>query len=868
MPLSASSTPLPTRLRRLARLARARLVWETYAPVLAVPTLALGVFLGLSWLGVWEVAGDPLRLLALAAVIVLVVRGVLKARQLRVPTRSDALRRLEQTAGLSHRPLDTLRDAPVLSPELWPSHLKEARAQSGQVRRVGRTPALSPLDRYGLRFVLPALLVGALVLAFGFSLERTRRALTPGWLPPTNPYSVSFEAWVDPPEYTGRPPIYAQGYGPIQAPEGSTLVVRASGARGLPRPRYGSDAGARFLDVRPLGRNSVEVRTIVEASGTLDWRIGPLRETFTVSVDPDQPPQIESLDPPETDKRDRLVLSFDASDDYGVERVLLRMAELRDGADAPALLDTDDALEVDTNAGGFKEADDRVVKLDLTRHPLAGRKVVARLIAVDGAEQRGASEPLYFTVPDRIFVEPLAKAIIEQRGLILAADGMDYAPMPRGEPDNDASDGTFDTYQTAWRMGRAPEPVQRAVALIEAVTDAPDPGLFNDPVVYLGLRHVMKTVRYADSAEALSGLPEHMWTLAMRAEFGVLGTALQEMQQAEAALREGIARRAPEREVDTLFERYNQAVDAYMEELRRNATIGEPGQGGGGEPMGSADEIQDLLDAIEEANRVGDTEGARRALAQLAELLERMEMQLNPGTGGDGEPTPEDQMTEEMREALEELAESLGEQRDLQDQTRQAERDELMEQFGGEGRSDTPSAEDLAERQEALQDLVEGLRERLAEQQAQGGTPSGERGEEQGQGSSDGAEQEDGASSGEGLERALEAMERSGEALSGEAFAEARDAQNDAIAALREAGNALAQELAAQGDEAGDGEEGNDPLGRDPNGIESDNAESDIDARDNAERSREILEELRRRAADAERDAQEQDYLDRLLRRF
>ena len=63
-------------------------------------------------------------------------------------------------------------------------------------------------------------------------------------------------------------------------------------------------------------------------------------------------------------------------------------------------------------------------------------------------------------------------------------------------------------------------------------------------------------------------------------------------------------------------------------------------------------------------------------------------------------------------------------------------------------------------------------------------------------------------------------------------------------------------------------DEFHDPLGRDANGFESDNAQSDLDGRDNAERSREILEELRRRAAEAERDQQEQDYLDRLLRRF
>jgi len=95
------------------------------------------------------------------------------------------------------------------------------------------------------------------------------------------------------------------------------------------------------------------------------------------------------------------------------------------------------------------------------------------------------------------------------------------------------------------------------------------------------------------------------------------------MREAEAALREGIARRASKREVDTLFERYNLAVDAYTEELRRKAQEegGDQdggGEGGGGGPSGNLDEIQELLDAIEEANAAGDTEGARIALARLA----------------------------------------------------------------------------------------------------------------------------------------------------------------------------------------------------------------------------------------------------------
>lgn len=831
---------LPARLRRLAGLARARLIWETYAPVMAVPALALGVFLGLAWIGLFDVAGDPVRILALLVTLGLIGRGVWHARSLRFPSHSDALRRLEKTAGLAHRPLDTMRDTAVLAPELWPRHAEAAHAQSETIRKVGRVPALSPVDRFGLRLIAPLALILALIFTFGFATERTRRALSPSWLSPVNPYALTFEAWVDPPDYTGRPPIYAQGEGPIRAPEGSTLVVRASGASDLPRPKW-IGLSSEFLSPSSLGRNAVEVRTIVSESGVLDWRIGPVRQVFAVTVDPDEPPTIDTLDPPEADKRDRLVLRFDAEDDYGVENVLLEMVELSDDLIEATAFDGETS-EVETRAGGFQSATGRELKLDLTRHPLAGRKVIARLVAVDGAAQRGVSQPFYTTVPDKIFVEPLAKAIIEQRHLIMDGDAP-YTPPPKERPDNDASDGTFDTYQTAWRLGRAAAPVQRAVQLIDAVTDAPDPSLFNDPVVYLGLRHISKTLRYATSEVALDGLPDHMWTLAMRAEFGVLGTALQEMQEAEAALREGIARRAPQREIDTLFDRYNAAVDNYMEELRRNATIGDPTEGGGGQPMGSVDEIQELLDAIEEANRIGDTEGARRALAQLAELLENMQMQINPSAGGEGDENEE--MDEELRDVLEELAESLGEQRDLQDQTRQAERDELLREFGGEGMENTPTPEELARRQAQLSELIESLRERLMEQNG---------------------DEEGGLRTDEAIERALESMEQAGDALNQEELGQAQQAQSDAIQALREAGDAVSRQMAS-GQEDGEGE-GTDPLGRDANGLESDNAETDLDTRDNAERSREILEELRRRAAEAERDQQEQDYLDRLLRRF
>ena len=58
---------------------------------------------------------------------------------------------------------------------------------------------------------------------------------------------------------------------------------------------------------------------------------------------------------------------------------------------------------------------------DLTAHPWAGAKVEVTLVARDEAGNEGRSEPAEIQLPQRIFVKPVARALIEQRR-ILALD--------------------------------------------------------------------------------------------------------------------------------------------------------------------------------------------------------------------------------------------------------------------------------------------------------------------------------------------------------------------------------------------------------------------------------------------------------------
>ena len=849
-------------------------------------------------------------MIALLIAIIFLIRAFWTARQKKRPNLSAARRRVETDSHAQHRPLDVLDDTPAISQDIWPLHYKKAQQSAEALEPAKWRHVLAPIDPYFLRYILPCAVGLALMVGFGDNAERLRRSLSPSWQSAINPSDVTFEAWVDPPQYTGRPPLYFKDKTKIDVPAGSELVARISGAKDSPRLKLRTQRGGKYLKLKRLGPKSFEARTILKSKSTARWRIGTLEKKWALNVLPDNPPTVSVDSEMKADKRDRLGFTYSFEDDYGVEELTLEMRLL---TDSPQLADKQSSVSIPLSSGSVKRAEEADAVLDLTKHEWAGRKVAGRLMAKDGLGQTTQSEETFFTVPDKIFIEPLAKAIIEQRGLVI--DGQaEYAALPPPPPEDIAP--IHDEYEPDYRMDRAPASIQRAALLIDVVTDKPA-GLFQDPAIFMGLKNVHGRLRYAREQRDLRGIPEDLWSIALRAEFGVLGTALEEMREAKRALQDGLARRAPEREIDTLFERYDEAVERYMEELRRKA-IEEgniqdaEGGGGGGQ---NADEIAELLKAIEEANKAGDVEGARKALAQLAELLENMEIQLTRGGSGEGgEDSLPGELSEETQKALEELADLLGEQRELQDETRQAENEAEGEGEDGEDGQDgeqsgqqqgqqsgsssgnaqgegalTPG--ELARRQGALQETLDALAQALPEEGEDGqsflddaetgNAAGGEESEDgQGGGGEEDPDSENRGGGGEGdeesaeqaLAEAGEAMQRSQESLESGDIGAAGDAQREAIRALRRAGQSLAESGRRDGEAEGEGgdeqqAENEDPLGRNNGGV-SDESEADIDPRDNATRARELREELRRRSSEQDRERLEREYLERLLKRF
>ena len=890
------SSALTKRLTNYVRRAWAQLYWEHYAPVFALAIAIIAVFLIGAFGGIWERIGDPWRLIVLIIAAVFLVRAFLRARLKSRPNLSAARRRVEQDSDVKHRPLDVLDDTPAISEDVWPAHFQQVHRSSEQLQPAKWRHVIAPMDKYYLRYVLPCAIVLAMMVGFGDNAERLRRSLSPSWQSAINPSDINFEAWVDPPAYTGRPPLYFKDKTKIDVPAGSELVARISGSKDAPRLKLQSQRGSRYIKLKRLGPKSFEARTILKTKSTARWRIGTLQKKWALNVLPDTPPSLSVNSDMKADKRDRLSFTYSFEDDYGVEELSLKMRQLTDKS---GLADKTGSVNIPLASGSVKRAEDAEAALDMTKHEWAGRKVAGRLVAKDGLGQTADSEEVFFTVPDKIFIEPLAKAIIEQRGLVI--DGhKEYTALPPPHPEDIAP--LYDLYEPEFRLDRAPASIERAALLIDVVTDKPV-GLFQDPAIYMGLRNVHGRLRYAREQKDLRGIPEDLWAIAIRAEFGVLGTAFQEMQEAKQALQDGMARRAPQREIDTLFERYDEAVERYMEELRRKAI--EEGNiadsEGGGQGGQNADEIEELLKAIEEANRIGDVEGARKALARLAELLENMEIQLTRGGQGEGgDDSLPGEMSEETKEALEDLADLLGEQRELQDETRQAENEaegdgegendgerenegQQQGQNGGEGSAGNSPGEgsltpgELARRQSALEKSLEALTEAIPEDGETGSSLlSEEKGEQGGGGEFDPESDKPGAggteddpNAAEALAEAGEAMRQSRESLENGDIRTAGDAQKEAIQALRRAGQALAE----SGRQAGEGEGGeqqadnDNPLGQNRGNV-GDDSEADIDTKDNATRARELREELRRRSSEQDRERLEREYLERLLKRF
>ena len=887
--------------RRLTLLALGRAYWPVFVLVM--------LFLAAAFSGAFDrldkITAALLTPLVFAVGAVFAWRG---AKRYTAPTEAQAARMLEAPSEM--RPLTSLKDRPAYpsaeAAGLWNAHRARLIAELGNLHLPRFTAEWKALDPFYMRAILPSAVILFAVVAGGEGPGRVWRALFPDYGALVGADKMIVEAWVTPPEHTGRPPIFLKpGSEDVRVPIGSEVTLRTE-ARTAPRlvMKGARDRDAKFA-ATPDG--AWEAKATITGNTRISVRWWGERARYGFTVLPDAVPAIEFVGPPEPGAQDRVKFTWKAQDDYGIAAVELAI-RLREPH--PAAPDAEDRVPVPMpGAAGAKEAN-ASVELDLTRHRWAGLEVDLQLVALDGSGQEGRSESLQYALPEKLFLDPLARVAQEARVTVLREPRV-YAERERN---NDAlRDGALNTAATG-RLALAPDGIRQAATMLEAVTYKGEL-FFDDLGIFMGFQMAESTLIAAGNKAEAEAVDPLLWAMALKIEYGSAADAARRLEAARAALERALRDGASEEEIRRLMEAFRDAANEYLaakmaEAMANGLDAPPPNEDGqaqaGGEGLGGQD-FEDMLNALQDLTETGASDQARQLLSDITNMLENLEFQQGgegqqgmgmPGQQGESEQSDLPPEEQELTDAMRRLSEMLREQRQLNDDTLAQQRGE---QPAGQGGTPPPFGSPEGEgADEGGGGQQEGSGMGRGEQEGEAGTGAGREGEPQ-EGDQGGGRQSGGtlaerqAELGRLVEEfARRAGEGAGEGETGDgaqvdpdALSAIREAQRRAERAL-ESGNegraileqeratqmmselsrGLAGQLdALQAERRGETPGSQDPMGREMMGAGNDGQGVNIPEEAERQRAKDILDELRRRYNEAE-DEEEREYLRRLLDRF
>ncbi|UGX92758.1 TIGR02302 family protein [Bradyrhizobium barranii subsp. barranii] len=606
------------------------IAWERAWPHLARVVTVVGLFLVVSWAGLWLALPSVIRAIGLVVFAGAAIAALVPLLRFRWPGRDEALSRLDRGSGIRHRPATTLTDTlsskdPVAL-ALWQAQRERTLASLKRIRAGLPHPRLALHDPWALRALVMVMLVATFFAAGDERAMRLGAAFDwNGVLAPTN---VRVDAWITPPLYTGKPPVILSAAnkeaaalpasGPLAVPAGSTLIVRSSGSS-LDVVTSGGLKEVAPSEAAPKGTN--EKHFTITGDGTAHVRAPSGQPQWAFAATPDRPPTIALAKDPERQAYGALQLSYKIEDDYGVTgaaaQFVPRATEDKDGtkdadgkAARPLFQPPQFALTL-PNAR-TRNGVGQTVK-DLSEDPYSGADVTLTLTAKDEAGNEAKSEPFNMRLPGRLFTKPLARALIEQRR-ILALD----------------ANKNSDVYAALDALMIAPEMF------------TPEAGQ------YLGLHSVARQLEAARTDDSLREVVASLWALAVTIEDGNISDVAKALRAAQDALKQALQRGASDEELKKLMDNLRTALDNYMRQYAqqmRSNPLARPAIG-----------LDDQMKRIERLIQRGNREAAARELDRLARALE------NP-------PGPPSAEQKEMDEIARELNDLLREQNALRDET-------------------------------------------------------------------------------------------------------------------------------------------------------------------------------------------------------
>lgn len=832
---SAKSESFPLKVEAKVLFSRLLLLWERAWPELWIGFALAALYFALSLFGLWSVTPLWLHAVILLMTSISVVAVLIQAATaIKIPTRNEALRRLEQASGFEHRPLIAAEDklasasADPQSQALWTWHRKKAMDALARIawpRPISDMPARDP---FALRAIAGLLLVAGFIvagtntpqrLADAFDFDAAVFAGEP----------IKLDAWVTPPGYTGKPPIILSATGaksaPIVAPENSELLVRLQGPSNAPHigieSAAGDDSIASDTEMTQISPGIYEAKIPLGATVDVDVTArGGSVAKWTFAIVKDEAPTVALVEPIDVTERKSLSLHYKMEDDYGIASGEMRVT-LDKAATAATTPTASEEPTPAAPATAKPEEETLVLGLPLPRdkdekhtaraikellsHPWAGLPVVIQLAATDEAGKTGLSEPVRMVLPERIFKDPLARALIEQRKSLIVSH--DNAP--------------------------------KVASVLDALTYKPEKYM-KDEVLYLGMKSAQRRLERSKETADINEVRDLLYDLALRAEDGTLSIASNELREMMEKLAEALKNGASDEEIAKLMDEVREAMNRYLEQMTQQAQI-DPSmmQEDPNALSVSPQDLEKALKAIEEMSKSGARDSAQELLSQLQNLIENLQ------SGQALQMTPQEQA---MNQAVQDLDKLIEKQRQLMDETFQGQSQQENPQLGEEQPGQKPDGKGLSQQQEQLRKELGDIMGQLGQQSQEPPKSFG---------------QADGAMGG--------ARDKLKENKLGSAV----EQQQKALDALRSGSQEMQQKLGQMLANRGIGRgQSRDNAQQDPLGRESGNRgqafgnDVKVPEERDLQRAREILEELQRRAADRARPQEELDYIERLLRRF
>ncbi len=814
------------RFERLTLRARLVLFWEHLSRAALWPLILIIIYCGVSLLGVWLWLPSALTVILMIGMLTAFLFFCRDLLAVRIPSKIEALKRIEERNFLSHNPLQALED--VVGEErrdkrgkiLWKAH-RERILEKLHGLKTGYPNARSFVkDPYGFR-VFAVLL---LVVGLGGGSEDLKNALVSPFYTTLGRDEVPtrVDAWVTPPAYTQEAPIFLSGdLGKLRVegthivvPQGSEVLIRSQGKREI-TTIFQSINGARKIIAGEVRSARIQSSNVKQR----DWNFRLLESgmlqlespknklySWSFTVKSDLPPRVKFIEDPQRQLSGSTKFTYFVEDDH---RVVSGVAQF----EVPKSQDNEEkerrplvkapSFSLSVPNQNINSGVSEVYK-DLTTHPWAGADVGISLVVEDDAGQEGKSQIVHFRLPQKNFNKPLARSIIEQRRT-LAMDASRHVQV---------------------------------IDAIDSLLLAPE-FFIKEAGPYLSLRFAYQKLTAAHSDEELVPLLDMLWTVALIIEGAGLSNAEQALRQAQEALREALEAGASEQKITELMQELRKALNEYLVALQEQQKLhAQQTQQSVFDPDARQvrpQDFEDMMRRMEELTKLGSFEAARELLAQMQEILENLSTE---------QPHSLSQQQQQTMDLLNGLENIIEDQKQLMDETHRYAQKNKSE-YDLEGQESAERTEELKDKQRGVSDELQKWLDELAN---------------------------NGLKPNKNLNNAEDSMANAEEALGVGETRQAVGDQGDAVKDLQQGAQQLIERLLKTGSGPGAPPKSafnSDPLGR-MRRMEGSEYGSRVEIPEevDVQRARRIQEELRRRLSNQKRSNTELEYLERLLDRY